>query len=537
MYGNIKKTVITYFILALVVWSAIIATSVAWNMDNGKKQVYNLALNAAQANFNKDESIRLWSTKMGGVYVTPNKDVQPNPYLAHLKHRDVVTQDGQKLTLMNPAFMIRTIMDDYAKNFGISGRIVGQVALNPDNLADEFESNAIDKFIKGEASEIVEIQMHQGKEQLRLIKPFYMKPGCVACHGHLGFKDKDVRGAIGVSIPLEPYQKINKQGINDMMISHTLIYILGLLTIIAFSKHAYNSLKERKLANDTLHELNVTLDKKVQERTQELETILTDLKETQKKLIETEKMSSLGSLVAGVAHEINTPIGNSITGTTQLQHETNILIQALQEETLGKNALIEYLDTVKIISDSMYISLMSAASLVRSFKQVAIDQYIEEKRDFNLKEYCDEVLLSLHNKTKYENIDIQNLIDRSINVYSYAGIFSQAITNFIMNSIIHGYDKDSDKEGKITIEGKIVQNDLVMIYKDDGKGIEEELIGKIFDPFFTTKFGQGGSGLGLSVIYNLIVHKLKGNITCESKVGQGIQMIITIPLDELQENT
>lgn len=534
MYSGIKKTVVTYSVLSVVVWSVIIAISVIWNMNNAKQQTYNLALNAANANFNKDQSIRLWSTKMGGIYVKPNKYVQPNPYLAHLKYRDVVTQDGQKLTLMNPAFMIRTIMDDYAKDFGISGRIVGQVALNPDNLADEFESKAIDKFISGEASEIIEIQMYKGKEHLRLIKPFYMKPGCVACHGHLGFKDKDVRGAIGISIPLEEYEEIGSEGTTKMLISHMIIYILGLIAILIFSKRAYKNLKEREIVNDTLHELNITLDKKVQERTHKLVMTLKDLNETQNKLIETEKMSALGSLVAGVAHEINTPLGNSITGTSQLQDETKQLMEALENETLGKNALTEYLETVKLISDSMYVSLMSAASLIRSFKQVAIDQYVEDKRNFNLKEYCDEILLSLHNATKCENIDITNAIDEDINIYSYAGIFSQAITNFIMNSILHGYDKSSSKRGKITINGEIVDSSLVVTYKDDGRGIEEEIISKIFDPFFTTKFGQGGSGLGLSIIYNLIVHKLNGKIKCESIVGEGTKMILTIPLSELQ---
>jgi len=530
-----KKTVLTYSILTLIVWTTIISVSLFLNIKNEKNQSYQLALNAARANFDKDEALRLWSSRQGGVYVKPSKETPPNPYLAHLKYRDVTTTDGQKLTLMNPAYMIRNIMDDYAKRFGISGRIVGKLALNPNNIADKWESNAIDEFAKGKVKEIVEQRIYKGKEQLRLIKPFYMTKGCVACHGHLGFKNGDLRGAIGISIPLNMYNKLSEKGIRDMVVSHTIIFFLGLIGIALFSNRLYITLKDKKEANDKLNELNKTLDKKVKTRTVELEESYNNLKEAQNKLIEIEKMSSLGSLVAGVAHEINTPVGVSLTGTTQIQYETKKLKKALEDGTLGKNALNHYLDTVTNISDSMYISLRNAATLVKSFKQVAIDQYIENKRDFNLHDYCDEVLLSLHNKTKHSNIQITNAIRPDIVIYSYAGIFSQIITNFVFNSILHAYDENHKYIGKIIIDAYIEDNMLVFTYEDDGKGIDKNSIKKVFDPFFTTKLGEGGSGLGLNIIYNLINHKLDGNIKCESELLKGTKMIINIPINGLKE--
>lgn len=527
-----QSFVYRYLLLAVLFWSSTIGASLFWNISNEKKQVIALATSSAIASFNKDLSFRFWGAKHGGVYVPPTKETPPNPYLAHLKNRDVVTTDGTKLTLMNPAYMIREMMDDYKKLYGITGRIVGKVALNPDNIADESESKAIDAFIAGTAEEVIKEEIYEGEPHLRLIRPFKMKENCVKCHGHLGFKDGDVRGAIGVAIPLKPYKDIGKKLINNMIISHLLIYFLGLIVIITIAYRTFLNLKERQKASDKLKDLNENLDLKVKTRTLELEESLQNLKTAQAKLVETEKMSSLGSLVAGVAHEINTPLGISITGITHIQSETKSILNMMSNEKLGKNALSQYLELVDEMSESMFLSLKNAADIVRSFKQVAIDQHTEEKRKFNLKYYCDEVLMSLHSKLRHTNIKVLNEIDENIDINTYAGIFSQIWTNFIMNSLIHGYE-DYKIEGEIYIKGWIANDKLYLTYKDDGKGISKENIKKVFDPFFTTKMGKGGSGLGLNIIYNLIHHKLNGEISCESELNEGMTMIMTIPMKEL----
>jgi len=526
-----QSSVYRYLMLAIFFWSGIIGTSLFWSISNEKKQVIALATNSAIANFNKDLSFRFWGSKHGGVYVPPTKDTPPNPYLAHLKNRDIVTSDGKKLTLMNPAYMIREMMDDYKKLYGITGRIVGKVALNPNNIADESESKAIDAFIAGTADEVIKEEIYEGEPHLRLIRPFVMKENCVKCHGHLGFKNGDVRGAVGVAIPLKPYRKIGEKLINHMIISHLIIYTLGLAVLLIIAYRAFLNLKERQKASDELKELNENLDLKVKTRTLELEESLQNLKTTQKKLIETEKMSSLGSLVAGVAHEINTPLGLSITGITHIQSETKSILKMMNDEKLGKNALSQYLDLVDEMSESMFLSLKNAADIVRSFKQVAIDQHTEDKRKFNLKNYCSEVLMSLHSKLKHTKVQVFNEIDDNININTYAGIFSQIWTNFIMNSLLHGYE-DSQIQGEIYIKGWIANNKLYLTYKDDGQGIDKKSIKKVFDPFFTTKMGKGGSGLGLNIIYNLIHHKLNGEISCESEVNEGVTMIIIIPMKE-----
>ncbi|MDF1882993.1 hypothetical protein JHD49_03490 [Sulfurimonas sp. SAG-AH-194-C21] len=283
--------------------------------------------------------------------------------------------------------------------------------------------------------------------------------------------------------------------------------------------------------NEELLEIQTTLEDMVDERTAELNTTLDNLQKFQKQLVETEKMSALGSLVAGVAHEINTPIGVSLTGITFIESETKTIRKSLEDETLGKNALADYFDTVVTMSGSMHLSLLSAAKLVRSFKQVAIDQHTEDKRHFNLKDYCNEVLVSLNNKLKYEKVTIKNEVQANIEIHSYAGIFSQIFTNFIMNSLVHAFD-ETTTDNEVVLQGWIEDGSLYLIYEDNGKGVDEKNIKKIFDPFFTTKLGKGGSGLGLNIIYNLIVHKLKGDVYCTNK-DRGMTMTITIPMQEL----
>ncbi|MDF1880729.1 PAS domain S-box protein [Sulfurimonas sp. MAG313] len=289
---------------------------------------------------------------------------------------------------------------------------------------------------------------------------------------------------------------------------------------------------------EELQEAKLELETKVHIRTLELrekadalEETLANLKDFQKQLVETEKMSALGSLVAGVAHEINTPVGVSLTAITYIQQETQTLFKSIEEGNLRKTALNEYVSSVTAMSDSIYISLQTAIKLVRSFKQVAIDQHTEEKRIFNLKEYCDEVILSLHSKFRTEQVKVHNHIDENIHINSYAGIYSQIFTNFILNSLLHAFDKDIENK-TIKIRGFIEEEYLHLIYEDNGRGIDKKHIDKIFNPFFTTKLGQGGSGLGLHIVYNLIHHKLQGDIIC-TNTTPGVKMQIYIPMSEL----
>ncbi len=269
------------------------------------------------------------------------------------------------------------------------------------------------------------------------------------------------------------------------------------------------------------------------QKSAELVLSLAEIKEAQQQLVEAEKMAALGGLVAGIAHEINTPVGISLTGITHIEDETKVLLAELEGGQLRKKMLQEHFGMVLTMASSMQISLRSAGDLVRSFKQVSVDQHTEQKRIFNVRDYLEEVLLSLHSKLKYTKVRVRNEVDANIIIYSYPGIFFQIFTNLIINSLVHAFDEAQG--GSIIIRGTLDDEQFCLYYEDDGKGIEETVRRQMFNPFFTTRRGKGGSGLGLNIIYNLITHKLKGQIHCDSVPGAGMRVVVKVPRCELIE--
>jgi signal transduction histidine kinase len=276
-----------------------------------------------------------------------------------------------------------------------------------------------------------------------------------------------------------------------------------------------------------LQRFNENLEQLVQQRTTELSQALADLKATQNKLVESEKMSALGGLVAGVAHEINTPVGIGITAASLLADKTTEFFETYKSGQMKRSQLEKFLDTAMQSSSMVLSNLNRAADLIQSFKQVAVDQSTEEQRTFNLNQYLSEVLISLRPKLRTTHHQVKIRGDEAIALYTYPGALSQIITNLVMNSLIHAYlPQDA---GHLVFDFKQEHDQIIFEYSDDGKGIPKEHLSKIFDPFFTTNRGQGGSGLGLHIVYNLVTQKLNGTIECKSQMGVGTTFIIKLP--------
>jgi len=259
-----------------------------------------------------------------------------------------------------------------------------------------------------------------------------------------------------------------------------------------------------------------------------LQSTLQKLQDTQEHLVQSEKMASLGGLVAGVAHEINTPIGVGLTAATHLHEEANRLSDKFISGNLKKSDFVSFVEVATQSTKIVEANLVRASDLIRSFKQVAVDQSSEEKRQIKVIEYIDEVLESLRPNLKRAKHEITISGDHDTEIVTHPGALSQIVTNLVMNSVIHAYDEGDVGHIRILVEQN--NKSTLLKYSDDGKGMDEDVCNKIFEPFFTTKRGSGGSGLGMHILYNQVTQTLGGSIDLHSNPGQGTTFEIKIPI-------
>ena len=266
---------------------------------------------------------------------------------------------------------------------------------------------------------------------------------------------------------------------------------------------------------------------------QETARAMQDLRQTQESLLQAERLASLGSLVAGVAHEINTPVGIALTSASVLKQATDELQAAVDTTGLKKSDILRYLDTANESARLIMNNAYRAAHLIHSFKQIAVDQTSEARRPFALKEYIEEIVSSLQPKLKKTPIRLVLQCPAEIVLDSYPGAFAQVITNLTLNCVEHAFEVDT--AGEIRISARLDGDTVELHVKDDGKGIAPEVLDRIFEPFFTTRRGQGGTGLGLNIVYNLIVKQFCGTVSVSSTPGQGTHFILRNPRVTPQE--
>jgi two-component system, NtrC family, sensor kinase len=266
----------------------------------------------------------------------------------------------------------------------------------------------------------------------------------------------------------------------------------------------------------------------LEKKSTDLEQAFNQLSLMQDKLVEAEKMSALATLVTGIAHEINTPVGTSITLASTLADETAMLTTAVAQGQLTRSNLHDYLDIAAESTALLMANLSRAGDLIQSFKQVAVDQVILERRTFRVKEYLEEVLASLAPSLKKTPHTLTVSGDESITINSYPGALAQIVTNFVTNSLTHAFDLNA--HGTICIDISESNGQILIHYSDDGSGVPPENLGKIFDPFFTTARHRGGTGLGLHIVYNLVIQKLQGKIEVGSQLDQGTSFKVLLPL-------
>ena len=282
-----------------------------------------------------------------------------------------------------------------------------------------------------------------------------------------------------------------------------------------------------------LNEQHAQLENEIEVRHQSelaLAKSLTELKNTQSQLIESEKMAALGRLVAGVAHEINTPIGLSLTGISHFQITVKEVARLFDEGELEEDDFTRFINESQELSSTINNSLQRAADLIRSFKLVAVDQSAEEIRQFDIIQYLNETMISLRNKLKQSKVAFEiNAKTAPLIINNYPGSWAQIFTNLIQNTLIHAYAPQS--EGKVELNFYTEEDRLIFEFIDDGKGMTQETINKIFEPFYTTNRANGGSGLGMNVVFNIVRQKMHGTISVESDLDKGTKFVINVPID------
>ncbi len=321
----VREPVVYTTVTLLIICTILVGFSFFWNINNLHQDKINHVLSEARSNWNKDQAFRGWATKHGGLYVKPNARTQPSPYLSHIPNRDIVTTDGMKLTLLNPAFMMRQMTEEYEDSYGIKGRITAKIVLNPTNKADEWEAKALNAFEIGE-TEVYEEALIDGSLYLRYMKPMSMKQGCMKCHGHLGIKVGEIHGGVSVSIPMKSYISIVDSTTRSILITHLLILFLGYLGIIAYGWMAKKRDVERLNFETELKQHQKILEEQVLIRTKELKEKEQEAQENAKRLDQIMDTAAEGIITSDVSGTIES-----------FNHAAEDIFGFTAKEIIGKN--------------------------------------------------------------------------------------------------------------------------------------------------------------------------------------------------------
>ncbi|WP_444848725.1 sensor histidine kinase [Duganella caerulea] len=262
----------------------------------------------------------------------------------------------------------------------------------------------------------------------------------------------------------------------------------------------------------------------------ELQDMIITLDKAREDLVRNQRLAGLGAMVAGIAHELNTPIGNSLMASTTFEMQTDEITRHLTAEGgITRKEFEHYIKNAQLSVDILGRNLHRAAEIVTNFKQVAVDQTSSQRRSFLLAEVVAGNVLTLQPTIKRTPYVIQQRIPPDLMMESYPGPIGQVITNLINNAILHGYE--GRNEGLIDISASLSGQGLVTLsVEDHGAGIQNEYLPRIFDPFFTTKLGVGGSGLGLNIVHNIVTEILGGAIAVVSEPGGGTRFTLTLPM-------
>ncbi len=490
-----KKRVNIFSIIIAIFWTLVILTSLIYNINNITKKQHHLVLEHAKNAFEKDLMFRKWVAMHGGVYVFPSEKTPPNPYLAHIPNRDLETTTGKTLTLMNPAYTLRELMDNFSGMYGEKGHITSLKLLNPNNKPDEWETRALKGFDTKKFTQTHEIYNYKGSEHLRYMKALTVKPNCLICHVQQGYKVGDIRGGVSITIPMKKY---NNDGILEKrseIYLHLTILILSFFIGITIYKRVISIVEKEIEIEDKLHHKDELLAQQ-------------------------SKMVAMGEMIGNIAHQWRQPLSVISTGATGMK--------MLKEfGTLSDKQFNESCDIIN--ENAQYLS-----KTIDDFKNFIKGDRIKDI--FSLQECISGFLHLVDGSIKSHNIKMVLDLQEDIKIDGYQNELTQCFINIFNNAKDILVEKEIEDKF-IFISAFIEDNKAVIKMKDSGGGIPEDILPKIFDPYFTTKHKSQGTGLGLHMTYNLIVDGMNGTIEAtnvdykyDGKDYIGAELIISLSI-------
>lgn len=494
-----------YWLLLLLVWAGVVGWSLRDHLQSIRQHNQDVVTEGARNMFRMVLLNRLWNSMHGGVYVLVDDQTRPNPYLAD-PTRDVTDNLGRALTLVNPAYMTRLIGDLAHQDEGVVFHITSLKPINPDNAADDWERSALASFEHG-VKEVAGVEPHATGGLLhRYMAPLLVVEACLKCHADQAYKVGDIRGGISVTQRYQPFLETAAPSELQGKLRHGAVFLL----VMAICWWLLEQLRRRWL---------------------ELDVKIGELERAQNELVQSEKMASLGRMVAGFAHEINTPIGVAVGAITHGEATLDKINRLLDDEEVSEDALRAELASLRQGEGLAMSNLRRAATLVQSFKRTSIDQATENERTFNIRELIEDVLHTLHNQLKRQPVTVSIDCPDALQIHGVPGLLEQLLTNLVMNSIVHGFENGT-RGGEIGIAVSVHDDHLRLEYRDSGAGMKPDVAARVFEPFFTTRRNEGGSGLGLYICYTIVTSRLGGTICCESRPGEGCRFLVDFPIKE-----
>ena len=470
-----------YWVGVVLLFATVVALSYFWNANNIDRHAHEMGVLRARLVFNMIQTTRSWIAGHGGVFAPDS------PELSNL-----LVREGNlhiHLTSLKP--------------------------INPANAAEPWEAAVLKRFEAG-AREVVDAN----GTTFRYMSALIVTQTCLQCHAQQGYRLGDIRGGISITQPAnQVYRVVHPQHRTNLIVHvSTFLIITALLwaSLATIRRHV----RQLELERDARRKTADILAAKVEE-----------LEAAQNELVQSEKMASLGRMVAGFAHEVNTPVGVAVGAVSHALETLEQTENLLDTEEVSEESLRAGFATLREASSLALSNLHRAADMVASFKRTSVDQTSDQMREFEIAQLIDDVFRSMHNTFKRTSIVLTADCPEKLRINGPAGALVQVLNNLAMNSFLHAFDEGA-LAGNIRIGVALeADNRLRIDYSDDGCGMPQETLARLFEPFFTTRRGKGGSGLGMYIVYNLVTQVLRGSIQCESEPGHGLRctIIFSIP--------